>query len=207
MIGIINYKAGNAPSVQNALLNLDIPSYWVSTSKDIKKSKGLILPGVGSAKATMDSLKEMNCLSVIKEKVFREQVPFLGICIGLQVLFDYSEEDDTDCLGWIPGIVKKFPDKQVRIPQMGWNKVQFIKKHPVLSGLTDSEYFYFVNSYYALPESDHYTIGSASYGVEFCAMIAHKNIIASQFHVEKSGIVGLKILKNFALMVKGGDGC
>lgn len=206
MIGVIDYKAGNAPSVLNALQILKIPSSLVSSPADIEKSMGLILPGVGSAKATMESLKEMGCLETIEKKVLREGIPFLGICIGLQVLFEHSEEGDTDCLGWLPGTVKRFPENLVRVPQIGWNETRFVKSHPVLSGLNSSEYFYFVNSYYVIPRDDGHILAKTHYGVEFCSMIAHKNIFASQFHIEKSGATGLKLLLNFARLA-GGEPC
>lgn len=203
MIGVIDYKAGNAPSVLNALQKLNIASSLLSSPEDISRAAGLILPGVGSARATMESLREMGCLGVLEEKVLKDGVPFLGICIGLQVLFDYSEEGDTECLGWIPGTVRRFPDEKVRVPQIGWNEVKFTKNHSVLTGLNNSEYFYFVNSYYVIPEMEEVMLAKTEYGIEFCSMIAHKNIYAAQFHIEKSGAVGLKLLKNFALIAEG----
>ncbi|NLB37117.1 MAG: imidazole glycerol phosphate synthase subunit HisH [Clostridiales bacterium] len=206
MIGIIDYKAGNAPSVLNALHSLSIPSSLVSSSDDIEKSKGIILPGVGSAKATMESLKEMGCLETIEKKVLRDETPFLGICVGLQVLFEHSEEGDADCLGWLPGTVKRFPEDNVRVPQIGWNKARFIKNHTILSGLNTSEFFYFVNSYYVAPQNNIDILAMTEYGIEFCSMVARKNIFASQFHIEKSGATGLKLLRNFAHLA-GGELC
>lgn len=203
MIGVINYKAGNAPSVLNALHKLNIPSSLVSSPEDIGMATGIILPGVGSAKATMDSLKEMGFPGVLEEKVLKEGVPFLGICIGLQVLFDYSEEGDTECLGWIPGTVRRFSDEKVRVPQIGWNEVKFVKNDIIITGLNSSEFFYFVNSYYVIPENENVVLAKTQYDVDFCSMIAHKNIYGAQFHAEKSGAVGLRLLKNFALMAEG----
>ena len=203
MIGVIDYKAGNAPSVLNALHRLNIPSSLVSSNEEISNATGIILPGVGSADATMASLAEMGCIDIIKRKIFEEGMPFLGICIGLQILFEHSEENNTKCLGWIPGTVKRFSDESVRVPQIGWNEVKFLKEHPILEGLNNSEFFYFVNSYHVVPRDENVVLAKTQYGIEFCSMIAHKNIFATQFHLEKSGVVGLKLLKNFAMMAGG----
>jgi glutamine amidotransferase len=206
MIGIVNYKAGNAPSVLNALKVLNIPSYLISSSDDIRTSAGIILPGVGSAKATMDSLREMSIIDTLEERVLKKGIPFLGICVGLQVLFEHSDEGDVDCLGWIPGRVKRFPEEKVRVPQMGWNEVEFVRNHVILSELNGSEFFYFVNSYYAVPQNENVVLAKTQYGIEFCSMVALKNIFASQFHIEKSGAIGLKLLRNFA-WIAGGKLC
>ncbi len=197
-VGIIDYKAGNGPSVLNALVSNGINAELVSTKEQIKQMSALILPGVGSAGATMESLKELDLIDILDERVNKEGIPFLGICVGLQILFDYSEEEDTKCLSWIPGKVKKFSKEQVRVPQMGWNKVDFKVDDPILSGLSSSEYFYFVNSYYVTPDKEDVIMGTTEYGSEFCSMVKYKNIMATQFHLEKSGEVGLKLLKNFA---------
>jgi glutamine amidotransferase len=206
MIGIVDYKAGNAPSVFNALKVLNIPSYLISSSDDIRASAGIILPGVGSAKATMDSLKEMGIIDTLEERVLKKGIPFLGICVGLQVLFEHSDEGDVDCLGWIPGRVKRFPEEKVRVPQMGWNEVEFVRNHVILSELNGSEFFYFVNSYYAVPQNESVVLAKTQYGIEFCSMVASENIFAAQFHIEKSGATGLKLLRNFA-WIAGGKLC
>ena len=203
MIGVIDYKAGNGPSVLNALNNLNIEASLVSTSEQIEGLSAIILPGVGSAEATVSSLKEMNFLNAIEDMVLNRGVPFMGICIGLQVLFEHSEEGDVDCLGWIHGSVKKFSERAVRVPQIGWNEACFTQNHPILNGLNKSEYFYFVNSYYVEPNDKSIILAETEYGAKFCSMISYKNIIASQFHIEKSGVVGLKILRNFGLIAGG----
>lgn len=196
-VGIIDYKAGNGPSVLNALISNNISAELVSTKEQINQMSALILPGVGSAGATIQSLKDLDLVELLDQRVNKEGIPFLGICVGLQILFDYSEEEDTKCLSWIPGRVKKFPVDQVRVPQMGWNKVDFKLDDPILAGLEKSEYFYFVNSYYVTPDDKNVIMGTTEYGSQFCSMIRYKNIYASQFHLEKSGEVGLKLLKNF----------
>jgi len=198
MIGVIDYKTGNAPSVLNALNKLNIDSKLISSSEELKLCSAVILPGVGSAKATIKSLNELNLIKELENKVLHEEMPFLGICIGLQILFEHSGEGDTKCLGWFKGYVRKLPQEMVRVPHIGWNEAEFIKDHPVLSGLKKTDFFYFVNSYYAIPENNDIILAKTTYGINFCSMIADKNIVATQFHLEKSGPVGLKILKNFA---------
>ena len=158
MIRIIDYKAGNAPSVLNAINRLasrgeplsfglgggsggcQYVADFARSAQDLDDVTHIILPGVGSAKATMISLREMELISVLEDKVLRNGVPFLGICVGMQILFEHSEEGDTNCLGWLKGKVVKFDSSKVRVPQMGWNKVW-------------DDYFYFVNSYYAKPKT------------------------------------------------------
>lgn len=206
MIGIIDYKAGNATSVLNALQKINADSQLVSTPQQLEECTGIILPGVSSAQATMDSLKKNNLIDTLKDMVLINGTPFLGICVGLQVLFERSEEGNTQCLGWLSGTVKKFPERLVRVPQMGWNEVSFIREHHILKGLSKAEFFYFVNSYYVIPENENDILAKTQYGLEFCSMIAHKNIFATQFHIEKSGAAGLKLLKNFAL-IAGGSIC
>ena len=202
MVSIINHKAGNAPSVSNALRHLDIPCRFVSTPDQLEESEKLILPGVGSAKATMDSLRDMDVIDVLEKKVLDERIPFLGICIGHQILFDYSEEGNTKCLGWLKGKVVRFNKEKVRVPHIGWNEVKFNKKHRLVSGLKNSEFFYFVNSYYIIPDDGDIVFGQTQYGVEFCSALIWKNIISTQFHVEKSGPVGLRLLRNFSQLDK-----
>ncbi len=202
MVSIINYKAGNAPSVSNALKYLNIRCRFVSTPDQLEKSEKLILPGVGSAKATMDSLREMDLIEVLEKRVLSERIPFLGICIGHQILFDYSEEGNTKCLGWLKGRVIRFNKEKVRVPHIGWNEVKFNEKHRLVSGLETSEFFYFVNSYYVGPVSKEIVFGQTQYEVEFCSALIWKNIISTQFHIEKSGPVGLRLLKNFAELDK-----
>jgi len=197
MIGVIDYRAGNSPSVLNALNKLGIEARLVDSNEEICSCKGIILPGVGSADATMQSLRDMNCIDMLREKVLVEKVPFLGICVGLQVLFEYSEEGNTRCLGWLPGKVVRFDDALVRVPQIGWNRVEFRRDSPLLDGMREG-YFYFVNSYYAIPGDESLVLGSADYGIEFCSVVESSNIYASQCHLEKSGNTGLKLLRNFA---------
>ncbi len=150
----------------------------------------------------MDSLREMDLIEVLEKKVLTETIPFLGICIGHQILFDYSEEGNTKCLGWLKGKVVKFDKTKVRVPHIGWNEVRFNQKHRLISGLQSSEFFYFVNSYYVVPDNEEIVFGETQYGVDFCSAVLWKNIVSTQFHMEKSGPVGLRLLKNFAELDK-----
>ncbi|MDR1531548.1 MAG: imidazole glycerol phosphate synthase subunit HisH [Clostridiales bacterium] len=196
-IGVIDYKAGNAPSVLNALAEIGAAAEAVTEEGQIGAMSGIILPGVGSARATMDSLKELGLITGLDQWVNGSGLPFLGICIGMQILACGSEEDNTPCLGWVPGKVLKFPD-QVRIPQIGWNKVDFAEGEPLAQGFNGSEYFYFVNSYYFCPDNPAITAAETDYGIRFCSMLRSGSIAATQFHLEKSGEAGLRMLKNFA---------
>ncbi|MDR0320456.1 MAG: imidazole glycerol phosphate synthase subunit HisH [Treponema sp.] len=201
MIKIIDYKAGNAPSVLHAITRLGHEASFARNSGDIENASYIILPGVGSAKATMESLREMGLIEVLENAVLKKKVPFLGICVGLQILFEHSEEEDTDCLGWLKGKVVKFDVSKVRVPQMGWNQVRFVKKAPF--GSSD-DFFYFVNSYHAKPEHESDLWGTADYNGKFTAAVNRENIYATQFHIEKSGSAGLALLNGFLNLRKGG---
>jgi len=205
MIKIIDYKAGNAPSVLHAINYLSQGpglGHKVELAKspaDLLGAGCIILPGVGSAKATMESLAELDILGPLEEAVLGKKIPFLGICIGMQILFDHSQEDDVRCLGWLPGKVVKYDSTgrsgagAVRVPQMGWNKVSFVKDTSISA---KEDYFYFVNSYHA--HADYTDVwGQAEYGGTFTAAVCRDNIYGMQFHVEKSGEAGLKLLDDF----------
>jgi glutamine amidotransferase len=195
MIAVIDYDAGNAPSVMAALDHVGEVGELVSSASGLEKASAIILPGVGSAGATMASLSELGLVEPLLARM-KAGTPFLGICVGLQILFEHSEEGDVDCLGWFPGQVRRFSDK-LRVPQIGWNAVRRTREHPLLAGLEPENYFYFVNSYYVAPEPA-LVLGQATYDVDFAAMVSRDNVHATQFHAEKSGPVGLTILKNFA---------
>jgi glutamine amidotransferase len=197
VIHVVDYRAGNAPSVMFALERIGVPCRLASTADDLAGAERIILPGVGAAKATIASLRESGLIEPLTERVIDASVPFLGICIGLQVLFDHSEEGDTDCLGWVPGTVRRFPDDR-RVPQIGWNEVRFVRDHPVTRDLPASGHYYFVNSFYCSPAEPDDVLGATEYGFEFCSVVARDNRIATQFHAEKSGALGLALLRGFA---------
>ncbi len=194
MIKIIDYKAGNAPSVLEATARLGYRAAFARSGKDLEGASHIILPGVGSARATMASLNDMGLVSALEGAVQKKKTPFLGICVGMQILFERSDEEDALCLGWLRGRVVRFDNRAVRVPQMGWNEVR-LSKSPCNPALTD--HFYFVNSYYAQPTAQEDIWGVADYGGEFVAAVRKENIYATQFHVEKSGEAGLSLLGRF----------
>ena len=190
MIKIIDYKAGNAPSVMHAVRHLGYQAELSRCAQDLHNASRIILPGVGSAGATMQSLREMGMIEALEDRVLQGGTPFLGICVGMQILFEHSEEEDTRCLGWLPGRVVKFDTARLRVPQMGWNRVRFMDGTP-------EDYFYFVNSFHAIPADKSDIWGLSDYGGTFTAAVRKGNIYGSQFHMEKSGEAGLMLLEKF----------
>jgi glutamine amidotransferase len=196
MIAVIDYGAGNIRNVVNAINRLGYQIKLTSEPGVILSADTVILPGVGAAGDTVSSLKQLNLIEPVR-KIITENKPFMGICIGLQILFSETEEDKGQkCLDIFPGKVKKLPAGQ-KIPHMGWNQVKQKVDHPVFDGVPDNSHFYFVHSYYVDPEDKSLVAGITDYGVEFCSMIAKGNMIGTQFHPEKSGDAGLRILDNF----------
>jgi glutamine amidotransferase len=203
MIAIIDYKAGNLKSVERAVKNLGFDCLVTQRKEEILDSQRVIFPGVGAAGKAMDDLRHLGLDKVLK-KSFETGKPILGICLGAQIILDSSKENDARCLGLIPGCVNQFPrpffsenNMRLKIPHMGWNGVNVRKRHPVLNGIMPADEFYFVHAFYPVPASDEYVVGTTYYGIEFTSIIGHKNLIALQFHPEKSGKAGLRILKNF----------
>ncbi|MDR3207836.1 MAG: imidazole glycerol phosphate synthase subunit HisH [Oscillospiraceae bacterium] len=204
MIGVIDYKAGNSASMLTALRRVGAEAALFARPEGLDGVDRLILPGVGSARATMDTLGEAGWVEALERLVLRGGMPFLGVCVGLQVLFAHSAEEDTDTLGFLPGRVTRFPAGRVRVPQIGWNAVTFRRAHPLLKGLGTTGHFYFVNSYHAVPASASDILAETDYGGVFCSAVARDNLAATQFHLEKSGETGLAMLKNFAAWNGGG---
>jgi glutamine amidotransferase len=202
VIGVINYRTGNSQSVVFALNHLGLKNRLVASPEECEDVERFILPGVGSAGVTMASLRESGWDEYLGQRVVRDESPFLGICVGLQVLFDWSDEHQTECLGWLPGRVRELDRAQVRVPHMGWNLVEPVADHPFVAEIAPRSHFYFVNSFYAVPDNSGDVAGLTEYGVRFAAIVARKNIMATQFHTEKSGPVGLTLLSRFATMTK-----
>jgi glutamine amidotransferase len=196
-LAVLDYGAGNLKSVQNALLHLGAGFFVTSDPKELAKASGMIFPGVGAAGSAMAELARTGLDEAIRF-FYRSGRKMLGICIGCQVIFDRSEESDTRCLGLLPGTVRRFPRVEgLKIPHMGWNTVHFSSGHPVLRGIAPDPAFYFVHSYYPAPAEDGDACGWTEYGVTFPSAVARGNLIAFQFHLEKSGAIGLRLLANF----------
>lgn len=197
MIAIIDYEGGNLTSVLRAVRHIGFDGVITRDPAVIDLAERLIFPGVGAAGASMDVLNRTGLTDVVKEQIQVKRKPFLAICIGIQILFERSEEDDAQCLGILPGDVKRFPSSELKIPQIGWNQVRQVRPHPVFDGIPDQSDFYFVNSYYSVPSDPSVTIGETEYGIRFTSVVAKDTIVATQFHLEKSGATGLRMLKNF----------
>lgn len=199
MIVIVDYNAGNLTSVQLALRAEGVEAVISRDPAVIAAAERLIFPGVGAAGSAMEGLRDLKLDQTVRDFVASGK-PFLGICIGCQVILASSDEDGgTACLGILPGTVKAFqPAPGVKIPHMGWNQVDFTRAHPVLAGIPSGSDFYFVHSYYPALETPSDGLGETRYaGVAFPAIYARANVVACQFHTEKSGPVGLRLLKNF----------
>ncbi|MHC1741436.1 MAG: imidazole glycerol phosphate synthase subunit HisH [Syntrophobacteraceae bacterium] len=203
MIAILDYRAGNLTSVQRALRFLGFDCKVTDSHATIRAADRIIFPGVGAAGKSMENLKILGLDALLRERL-DAGVPTLGICVGLQVLFDYSEENDTPCLGILPGSVKLFPrdmrssnGEALKIPHMGWNEVRFRGGHPVFRDIPPGSEFYFVHSYFPAPTDPAQVVGDVDYGITFSTAVAYKNLVAMQFHPEKSGPPGLQILRNF----------
>lgn len=202
-IVIVDYGMSNLSSVIKATEYVAPNSNVIVSSdfEEIDNADKIIFPGQGAAKNCMSSISKKKLESVIKKN--SQEKPFLGICMGMQVLMDFSEENNgTSCLGIIQGNVRKFKNlnNNIKIPHMGWNKIKKNNDHPIWSGIKDESYFYFVHSYLIEPESDAEIIGVTEHGEKFCSVIAKQNIVAIQGHPEKSSSAGLKFLKNFIQM-------
>jgi glutamine amidotransferase len=197
MISIIDYRAGNLRSVRRALLHLGVPCRITNKPLEILSSERVIFPGVGAAGKAMETIQSLELDEVIRE-VVTSGTPFLGICLGAQIILEKSEEGDTDCLNLIPGRVRRFPGSTLKIPHMGWNTLEIKQKHPILDGIDEKAQYYFVHSYYAEPARDEDVIATTEYGIQFASIIGRDNIVATQFHLEKSGRQGLSILENFS---------
>lgn len=202
MIAVVDYGAGNLTSVARALEYIGKSCRVTDDPEVLNRASHVIFPGVGAAGDAMENLRSRRLDRWLKGW-FASGKPLMGICLGTQVIFDYSEENDTSCLGLIPGRVKRFsPDMQnddrpLKIPHMGWNGVDFKGIHPVFAGISREAEFYFVHTYYPAPAQVGHIIGRTEYGLAFCSAVAVRNLVAVQFHPEKSGAPGLKILENF----------
>lgn len=202
MIVIVDYGMGNVGSVQNMLWRLGHESKLGTRPEDVAAADKLILPGVGAFDSAMDELRARGLDEALDRRVRRAGVPLLGICLGMQLLGIDSEEGRSLGLGWIGAHTRRFRfdgfDKPLPIPHMGWRDVQVSREHPITNGLPPASRFYFVHSYHVVCDDPAITLLSAEYGARFCAALARDNIVATQFHPEKSHRFGLSLLDAFA---------
>ncbi len=204
-IVVVDYGMGNLRSVAQALLHVAADAEVLISGKpeDIRAADRIVLPGQGAMPDCMRSLRDSGVLEALLEAARNK--PLFGVCVGLQMMFDWSEEGDAHCLSLMPGKVVRFrledqlqPDgSRFKVPQMGWNRVRQLKDHPMWAGVADDSYFYFVHSYYAVPEKTEHALGETVYGLPFCCAAGRDNIFATQFHPEKSASSGLQLYKNF----------
>jgi glutamine amidotransferase len=204
-IVVVDYGMGNLRSVAQALRAVapEADVLISGTVADIDSADRIVLPGQGAMRDCMRSLRE----SGVEEALLRaaKTRPVMGVCVGEQMLFDRSEEGDTPGLGLLPGQVVRFQlegrlqadGSRFKVPQMGWNRVKQVRAHPLWDGILDNSYYYFVHSYYARPDNAEHSIGETDYGAPFCCAIARDNIVATQFHPEKSADAGLRLYRNF----------
>ncbi len=196
MIAIINYGAGNLRSIINATIKIGYQAKVTSNPGEVLDATAVILPGVGAAADTMNSLEKLGMVDAIWQLIYQKR-PLLAICVGLQILLSGTEEGGWhECLEVIPGKVKRLP-QGLKIPHMGWNQVKQKLAHPVFDGIPDEANFYFVHSYYAEPEDISVVAGTTDYGMPICSMVIKDSSMATQFHPEKSGKHGLRMYSNF----------
>jgi glutamine amidotransferase len=212
-IGVVDYGMGNLRSVSNALDTLGFSVRVSGSPSDLSRCRGIVLPGVGAFRDCMENLGRQGLLPFLKD-VLQDGRPFLGICLGLQLLFSESEEFGRhEGIGFLPGKVVRFPagmaapdgafgTASLKVPHMGWNRVEFTMDHPTLRDVPSGSYFYFVHSYYVRPDDPAVVACKTSYGVEFAAGVGKGNLLAVQFHPEKSQVAGLALLANFGRMCR-----
>ena len=205
MLAILDYKAGNQTSVRRALDHLGIPCTITAEAAEIERAAGVIFPGVGAAGQAMGHLRESGLDRILLKHVAAGK-PLLGICLGCQIMVEKSEENDTPTLGLLPGACVRFRDdltveeagetKRIRIPHMGWNTLHRAQASPLLAGIPEDAAFYFVHGYY-VETAPEYVIATSDYGIRFCAVYGRDGLWAVQFHPEKSGRPGLRLLSNY----------
>ena len=195
-VAVIDYGAGNLRSVMSALRTVGCEAVVVDSQNDIHDARAMILPGVGAAADTMVNLRRRGLSDVVTRWIEAER-PFMGICMGMQVLFTHSDEGrGQQCLGIIPGRVVRLP-QGLKVPHMGWNQVRFAGEHSIFRTIPDDSNFYFVHSYVAEPEDESVVAARTDYGAPFCSAVQRGPLFATQFHPEKSGALGLQLYKNF----------
>jgi glutamine amidotransferase len=197
MVVIVDYQAGNLTSVERALEALGATPRVTEDPDIVAHASRVVFPGVGAAGKAMHTLRERH-LDQALLKAFERGVPIMGICLGAQIILDNSDENNALCLGLLPGRTRALPlQTGLKIPHMGWNQVRFVRRHPVFQDLPPDAEYYFVHSYFPDPAEPSMVVGVTEHGVAFPSVVACKNLVATQFHPEKSGRFGLNILENF----------
>ncbi len=203
MIAIIDYEAGNLTSVERAVRHLGADCRITPDPDEVARAERVIFPGVGAAGTSMANLRRRGLDQALRQAVASGK-PVLGICVGCQIIFERSEEDLTTCLGLLPGEVVRFRRSRlqeqgspIKVPHMGWNQVEWLRPHPVFAGVPEAAEFYFVHSYYPQPAEPELVIGRTRYGLAFASAVGRGSLVAMQFHPEKSGRPGLRVLQNF----------
>ena len=203
MIAIIDYGMGNLRSVEKGFLKVGADVRVTNRPNDVENADGVVLPGVGAFRDCMRELTDLNLVDPLVN-IIKKGKPYLGICLGLQVLFSESEEfGNCSGLDIFTGKVVRFENGDLKIPQMGWNEINIKKDSPLLAGIPDKSFFYFVHSYYVAQDDSSIILTTTDYGVEFTSSVWKDNIFAVQFHPEKSQTLGLRILENFGKIVAG----
>ena len=203
-IAIVDYGIGNLGSIANMLRRLGVASTFAKTPKEIQDATALILPGVGAFDKGMDNLAERDLVDALSERVLNDRTPILGLCLGMQLLADSSEEGNRAGLGWIKGNCVRFRSTEaapIKVPHMGWNHLEILQKHPLVANLGEDQRFYFANGYYLDGVPAENEIAAATHGLKFPAVVASANVMGVQFHPEKSHSFGARLLRNFADMV------
>lgn len=195
---IVDYEAGNLRSVQRACAEVGMTATISASPDDLIKADRVIFPGVGSAASAVDTLRERGLDEALRT-FYRSGKPLLGICLGAQIVLEFTEEDKRNCLGLVEGVCKRFDfaDRTLKVPHIGWNEVEIVQPHPLLAKTQAGDEFYFVHSYYVVPTNQRNVYGTTEYGVRFCSMLGQENLFATQFHLEKSGRLGINILGEF----------
>ena len=200
MIAIVDYGMGNLRSVQKAFERINIPVIISSDRNQILNAKKIVLPGVGNFEKGMINLQTENLIGTLTEAVINRKLPILGICLGMQLMTEFSEEGSVNGFGWVKAKTKKFTlkDNTIKIPHMGWNNIRVVKYSPITWNISPDDLFYFVHSYYVTCEVQNDVLATTDYSGTFVSAFQKENIYGCQFHPEKSHDAGLKILKNFA---------
>ena len=194
-IAIIDYGAGNLRSVAKAFERLGHAPCVTSSPAEVLAANAVVFPGVGAAGDTMRNLTGLGLADAVREVIARRK-PFFGVCLGFQLLFESSEEGNAECLGILKGHVRRF-GPGLKVPHMGWNQVHQTFPHPLFTGIPPSGHFYFVHSYYPEPADRSLVAGETDYSRRFCSVLVQGNLVATQFHPEKSGEIGLRLYQNF----------